>query len=50
MMVPAQIIAMLNAPNFSPKALGTLDMILSLGAPCSENTRRSFTRNCPEVL
>jgi acyl-CoA synthetase (AMP-forming)/AMP-acid ligase II len=33
MMVPAQIIGMLNAPNFSPKALESLEMILSLGAP-----------------
>ncbi len=33
MMVPAQIIAMLNAPNFSPTALESLEMILSLGAP-----------------
>ncbi|HCZ13922.1 MAG TPA: AMP-binding protein [Accumulibacter sp.] len=33
MMVPAQIIAVLNAPNFSPEKLSSLQMILSLGAP-----------------
>ncbi|MGD8611421.1 MAG: class I adenylate-forming enzyme family protein, partial [Desulfobacterales bacterium] len=33
MLVPAQIIAILNAPNFSAKALESLEMILSLGAP-----------------
>ncbi|MCP5247848.1 MAG: AMP-binding protein [Candidatus Accumulibacter sp.] len=33
MMVPAQIIAVLNAPNFSPEKLASLQMILSLGAP-----------------
>jgi acyl-CoA synthetase (AMP-forming)/AMP-acid ligase II len=33
MMVPAQIVAMLDAPNFSPDKLASLQMILSLGAP-----------------
>jgi len=33
MMVPAQIIAMLNAPNFDPQAMASLEMILTLGAP-----------------
>jgi long-chain acyl-CoA synthetase len=33
MLVPAQIIAILNAPNFEPKSLECLEMILSLGAP-----------------
>ena len=33
MVVPAQIVAMLNAPNFSYDALKSLEMILSLGAP-----------------
>ena len=32
-MVPSQIIAMLNAPNFKPEALQTLEMIGSVGAP-----------------
>jgi long-chain acyl-CoA synthetase len=33
MMVPAQIIAMLNAPNFNPRKLSSLEMILALGGP-----------------
>jgi acyl-CoA synthetase (AMP-forming)/AMP-acid ligase II len=31
--VPSQIIALLNSPNFSPKALQSLQMIGSVGAP-----------------
>jgi acyl-CoA synthetase (AMP-forming)/AMP-acid ligase II len=33
MLVPAQIIALLGAPNFSPQKLASLECILSLGAP-----------------
>lgn len=33
MLVPSQIVAMLNAPNFSPEKLDSVDMLLSLGAP-----------------
>lgn len=33
MMVPAQIIAMMEAPNFDPAKLESLEMILALGAP-----------------
>jgi long-chain acyl-CoA synthetase len=32
-MVPSQIIALLDDPAFSPDALGSLEMILTLGAP-----------------
>lgn len=32
-MVPAQIIAVLNSPAFDPKSLASLEMIQSLGAP-----------------
>ncbi|TVT70733.1 MAG: AMP-binding protein [Denitromonas halophila] len=35
MMVPSQIVAMLNAPNFDPARLQSLEMLLSLGAPLS---------------
>jgi acyl-CoA synthetase (AMP-forming)/AMP-acid ligase II len=31
--VPSQIIALLNAPNFSDDALKSLEMVLSVGAP-----------------
>ena len=33
MLVPSQIIAMLDAPNFAPEKLASLQMLLSLGAP-----------------
>lgn len=33
MLVPAQIVAVLNAPNFAPEKLAAVEMILSLGAP-----------------
>src|SRR5439155_10044844 len=33
MLVPSQIIAILNAPGFEPARLHSLEMILSLGAP-----------------
>jgi acyl-CoA synthetase (AMP-forming)/AMP-acid ligase II len=32
-LVPAQIIALLNCPAFTPEKLGSLEMILSVGAP-----------------
>ena len=33
MLVPAQIVAILNSPGFDPKRLASLECILSLGAP-----------------
>jgi acyl-CoA synthetase (AMP-forming)/AMP-acid ligase II len=33
MLVPSQIIGILNVPAFRPESLGSLEMILSLGAP-----------------
>lgn len=33
MLVPSQIIALLNSPRFTPEKLASLEMILSLGAP-----------------
>lgn len=33
MLVPSQIVAVLNAPNFDPVRLATLEVLLSLGAP-----------------
>jgi len=33
MMVPSQIVALLNAPNFSHEALSSLSMLCSVGAP-----------------
>lgn len=47
MLVPAQIIAMLNAPNFSPDALRSLEMILSLGAPLHREHKDQLNRELP---
>jgi acyl-CoA synthetase (AMP-forming)/AMP-acid ligase II len=47
MMVPAQIIALLNAPNFSAKALESLEMVLSLGAPLHKEHKDELNRRLP---
>lgn len=47
MMVPAQIIAVLNAPNFSPEKLKSLEMILSLGAPLHRRHKDELHRLLP---
>jgi acyl-CoA synthetase (AMP-forming)/AMP-acid ligase II len=47
MMVPAQIIAVLNAPNFSVKALVSLEMILSLGAPLHKEHKDELNKRLP---
>lgn len=48
MMVPAQIIAILNAPNFSPEKLASLEMILSLGAPLYQEHKDQLNRLLPD--
>ena len=47
MMVPAQIIAVLNAPNFAPEKLASLEMILSLGAPLYQEHKDQLNRLLP---
>jgi acyl-CoA synthetase (AMP-forming)/AMP-acid ligase II len=47
MMVPSQIIAMLNSPNFSSKALGSLEMVLSLGAPLHLKHKEALNQRLP---
>ncbi|MFH0844387.1 MAG: AMP-binding protein [Pseudomonadota bacterium] len=46
-MVPSQIIAMLNAPNFDPKSLESLEMILSLGAPLHREHKDALNKRLP---
>lgn len=48
MMVPAQIIAVLNAPNFSAERLSSLQMILSLGAPLYQEQKDLLNRLLPD--
>ncbi len=47
MIVPAQVIALLNAPNFSYEALKSLEMILSLGAPLLKEHKEELNRRLP---
>ncbi len=47
MVVPAQIIAMLSAPNYDPKKLESLEMILTLGAPLHMEHKEALTRDLP---
>jgi long-chain acyl-CoA synthetase len=47
MMVPAQIIAMMAAPNFTPEALASLEMILALGAPLHMEHKEALTKALP---
>lgn len=48
MMVPAQIIAMLNAPNFDPHAMQSLEMILALGAPLHLEHKEKLNQLLPD--
>jgi long-chain acyl-CoA synthetase len=47
MVVPAQIIAILNSPNFSYEALKSLEMILSLGAPLHREHKEKLNEKLP---
>jgi acyl-CoA synthetase (AMP-forming)/AMP-acid ligase II len=47
MLVPAQIVTLLNAPEFSPEALRSLEMILSLGAPLHRKHKQELNERLP---
>lgn len=47
MLVPSQIIAMLNAPGFDPARLQSLRMILSLGAPLRKAPKDALNSALP---
>jgi long-chain acyl-CoA synthetase len=46
-MVPSQIVAMINAPNFSAEALASLEMIGSVGAPLHLEHKEKLNRVLP---
>lgn len=46
-MVPSQIIALLNAPNFSARSLESLEMIGSVGAPLHREHKEALNRVLP---
>jgi acyl-CoA synthetase (AMP-forming)/AMP-acid ligase II len=47
MVVPAQVVALLNAPNFSYDALKSLEMILALGAPLHKEHKEELNNRLP---
>ena len=47
MLVPSQIIAILNTPGFAPSRLSSLEMILSLGAPLHNEHKDRLNRLLP---
>src|SRR5262249_21766232 len=47
--VPSQIIALCNAPNFSPEALTSLEMLGSVGAPFHKEHKAELVRNLPGI-
>ncbi|NJD62032.1 MAG: AMP-binding protein [Deltaproteobacteria bacterium] len=46
-LVPSQIIALLNDPHFSPKALESLETVCSLGAPLHREHKERLARELP---
>lgn len=49
-MVPSQIVAVLNAPNFSPAKLASLQMLGSVGAPLHREHKERLTTALPNVF
>ncbi|MFO1434252.1 MAG: AMP-binding protein [Candidatus Competibacteraceae bacterium] len=47
-LVPSQIIAILNSPNFDPKALQSLEMLHNVGAPLHLEYKRRINDLLPE--
>ena len=47
MLVPSQIVAILNSPRFDPARLESLEMILSLGAPLHKQHKDTLNRVLP---
>jgi acyl-CoA synthetase (AMP-forming)/AMP-acid ligase II len=47
MMVPAQIIALLQSPNFSPQKMQSLEMLLTIGAPLQQHYKEAVNDLIP---
>jgi long-chain acyl-CoA synthetase len=50
MMVPSQIIAVMNAPNFAPHKLRSLEMLGSVGAPLHREHKDRLTSALPGIF
>ncbi|MBT8434450.1 MAG: acyl--CoA ligase [Gammaproteobacteria bacterium] len=47
MMVPAQIIALLQSPDFSPQKMQSLEMLLTIGAPLQQHYKKAVNEVIP---
>ncbi len=47
MMVPSQIVALLNSPHFTSHALSSLEMICTIGAPLHREHKERLNRSLP---
>jgi acyl-CoA synthetase (AMP-forming)/AMP-acid ligase II len=47
MVVPSQVVALLDHPDFTPEKLASLEMILSLGAPLPQERKDQLNRLLP---
>ena len=50
MMVPSQIVAVMNAPNFAPVKLASLQMLCSVGAPWHREHKEKMLQILPNSL
>ncbi|MEO7971728.1 MAG: class I adenylate-forming enzyme family protein [bacterium] len=50
MMVPSQIVAMLNSPGFSAERLASLEAICSVGAPLHREHKDRLTKTLPDCF
>lgn len=50
MMVPSQIVAMLNSPAFTAERLGSLEAICSVGAPLHREHKDRLTKTLPDCF
>lgn len=50
MLVPSQIIALLNSPEFAAEKLSSLEMILSLGAPLHLEHKQQLDKHLPGIF
>ncbi|MGJ3237441.1 MAG: class I adenylate-forming enzyme family protein [Anaerolineae bacterium] len=50
MMVPSQIVAMLNASSFDPAKMQSLEMIMTVGAPLHLEHKQALNQHLPNVF
>jgi len=50
MMVPSQIVAMLNSPSFDPAQMQSLEMICTVGAPLHLEHKKALTDALPDIF